>query len=1040
MVKYYSPVDSSDFENDTCNKKEFTKYSISNASNSRRNSLKPHQQWIANYINPKTPFKGLLVYHETGTGKTCTAISVAENFREELARKRKKIYILSSENIKEEFYRTISNPGGSFKCTGDTYHDMLASAEITQKNINSKINQFYTFMTHYTFGARLMDAVSNLLANGKSNDDIIEYIKKEFSSSVIIIDEAQHLRAKFDSSDKKKSGEKPVHDAIDLITKYAEDVKILFLTATPMYDNPTEIIWIINVLIRLNESKGTEELDINDIFLNENHGYAFTPTGEEKFINAIKGKVTFLRNGDPKNFPLSLSDPDALGKWPEHIKYDFNGGPLPDAEVPVLTISKMSKKHYKIIEKHNNSPNTDSFHMQQMQMHNVSWHTKMEEDSNDSPGLQQYFKITQSDGSPKLYKPLNPNLLDNLSEFAPKVQTIVNHILEMESGIAFIFSQFISSGVVPMILALEANGFSKYDGKAADIKHLDQTNIRDKGRYLVITSDKELSASKKQQLEWINVARGTGNEYGDNIRVIIASGSGGEGIDLKWIRQVHIMEPHFHFSQIEQAVGRAIRNASHIELDKPKRNCTIFYHATIYPDNIDKESVDMYLYRIAMRKRKATNNVRRIIQENSITCKFFKKLNNFDYESYENTTIIDSKGKKHKFSQDMIIDDEYSNICKSCTSAAALPDEHTYDPKIHSKWQLFESMRVIQKIFKQNNIYSLEDIIISVQKYNKQIDKETIYFALDILINNPIKTFENEMGTKGRVSYNGDLYYFKPDWYEYKELESIPEVTPLVLANPYVNLDTIPWLERPVIANSAIEEQYKLILSKPNMDSDSFWSNIEEKNDLIADVLIDRISSDEREMLLKKNSLTIPSLKKSLSRYVLEDGFMDIKSIKVPYDIKPNYIQTSARPGEKPALPGKRRIYAYIDIIKGLGTLYLTDTTEGKASGRRILPSEKKRAIKYINYLVTYKGDNDALMSYDRYVEDTKTLQVGQLHSLLKLNHNVKNISFKADDLIIECEMLFRLLELRRPSNSKKWFYNSWESFENKIPSKDKSS
>ena len=164
------------------------------------------------------------------------------------------------------------------------------------------------------------------------------------------------------------------------------------------------------------------------------------------------------------------------------------------------------------------------------------------------------------------------------------------------------------------------------------------------------------------------------------------------------------------------------------------------------------------------------------------------------------------------------------------------------------------------------------------------------------------------------------------------------------------------------------------------------------------------------------------------------------RSIKVPYEIKQNYIQTSPGPGASPSLPGKRRIYAYIDIIKGLGTLYLTDTTEGKASGRRILPSEKKRAIKYINYLVTYKGDNDALMSYDRYVEDAKTLQVGQLHSLLKLNNNVKNNSFKADDLIIECEMLFRLLELRRPSNSKKWFYNSWESFENKIPSKDKSS
>ena len=92
MVNYYSDISSSEFENNTCGKKEFTKYSLASTSNSK-NSLKPHQQWIANYINPKTPFKGLLVYHETGTGKTCTAISLLKIFEKNW--QKKKIFILS---------------------------------------------------------------------------------------------------------------------------------------------------------------------------------------------------------------------------------------------------------------------------------------------------------------------------------------------------------------------------------------------------------------------------------------------------------------------------------------------------------------------------------------------------------------------------------------------------------------------------------------------------------------------------------------------------------------------------------------------------------------------------------------------------------------------------------------------------------------------------------------------------------------------------------------------------------------------------------
>ena len=44
--------------------------------------LYTHQSFLANFINPNTPYKGLLMFHGTGTGKTGSAISIAENFKD----------------------------------------------------------------------------------------------------------------------------------------------------------------------------------------------------------------------------------------------------------------------------------------------------------------------------------------------------------------------------------------------------------------------------------------------------------------------------------------------------------------------------------------------------------------------------------------------------------------------------------------------------------------------------------------------------------------------------------------------------------------------------------------------------------------------------------------------------------------------------------------------------------------------------------------------------------------------------------------------
>ena len=52
-----------------------------------------------------------------------------------------------------------------------------------------------------------------------------------------------------------------------------------------------------------------------------------------------------------------------------------------------------------------------------------------------------------------------------------------------------------------------------------------------------------------------------------------------ECLDLKNIREMHILDPWFHLSRIEQIIGRGIRFCSHIQLPKEERN-DIFSLAT----------------------------------------------------------------------------------------------------------------------------------------------------------------------------------------------------------------------------------------------------------------------------------------------------------------------------------------------------------------------------------------------------------------------------------------------------------------------------
>ena len=115
MVKY---PDISDKNFQSKIKEIFREYKIKNKKSSLKDFCYPKkftfqlpQLFVAEYLNPKTPYKGILLYHKIGAGKTCAGIQIAEKWKEH-----KKIILVAPASLTGNFYKELRS-----ECTGNIY-------------------------------------------------------------------------------------------------------------------------------------------------------------------------------------------------------------------------------------------------------------------------------------------------------------------------------------------------------------------------------------------------------------------------------------------------------------------------------------------------------------------------------------------------------------------------------------------------------------------------------------------------------------------------------------------------------------------------------------------------------------------------------------------------------------------------------------------------------------------------------------------------------------------------------------------------------
>ena len=423
-------------------------------------------------------------------------------------------------------------------------------------------------------------------------------------------------------------------------------------------------------------------------------------------------------------------------------------------------------------------------------------------------GLRNIMNYNEETKTNFEYKADKPHIFSRelIGNYSSKIKNICDNIYKSD-GIILIYSFYIEGGVIPMALALESMGFTRYGTKAKPlfnnppdgVRPIDGITSRKRtemhqnetffpAKYVVISGEAALSPDN---IGDVKAASNEANFDGRFVKVIIISKSGTEGLDFKNIRQTHILEPWYNINLIEQTIGRAVRNCSHKNLEFEKRNVQIFLHGSILSATPTQEAADIYMYRLSERKARYIGEVSRVLKENAVDCLLNIEQTNFTEEKFDEklhdepvTQILSSYNPETKTNisvQYKIGDKNYSSVCDYMECVFSCKPGMN-ESRIGSRKDIFTDTiltmntdKIIQRIrdiFQERFFYKrttsgerIQDIssdLIATINYNKKYPIEAIDVALTQLLEDKNEFIRDKYGRYGRLVNIGSYYLFQP--------------------------------------------------------------------------------------------------------------------------------------------------------------------------------------------------------------------------------------------------------------------------------------
>jgi len=899
--------------------------------------LLPHQLFVKNYLSEHTPYNSLLLYHGVGTGKTCSAIGISEDMRKYMMQTnaQQKIIIVASPNVQKNFYNQLFDESklildgehwNLHSCIGRSLLQEINPNDVKGldrskviNNIKNIIKKYYQFMGYIEFSRYILKKIN--VSELQADTDVKKALEKRriktfFDNRLIIIDEVHNIRITEDNTNKQAA------KLLMKVAKNSHNMKLLLLSATPMFNSHLEIIWLTN-LLNVNDNRST--IAQNDIFDSDGVFHEQSEDrpegGRELLQRKLIGYVSYIRGENPYAFPFRI--------YPEHFEPDnniitnipkkqFNGVDIntPLSYIPIYNtnMGSFQLKYYNELIAGLPEQTKNMFVKKKFdEIENIGYSLLQKPidattivyptNSIDEPydiGKKGFLRIMnfKTDNTIPIkydyeYKPetienhgrvFSP---ENISKYSGKFSAISSKI-KKSTGVVLVYSHHIEGSIIPFALMLEEMGFSRYSKTEKYNKNLFKDTIREPidykklksriasepfkpARYCIITGDKHFSPNNEDDLRTIT---NIDNKYGELVKVVIISKAVAEGVDFKFIRQIHIAEPWYNMNRPEQIIGRGVRNRSHCALDFEDRNVEIYLY-TSQDKSLKHESPDVYMYRNAEYKAKKIGNITRLLKSVSVDCKLNISQTNFSMENINK--IMENKDMEIRLSSGKTVqykvgDRPFTELCDyqdNCEYTCSATRDYGNQINFSNYKKYFANANYsmissrIKGLFQKRFVYSQDELIKEIN-IQQEYPKEQIFYVLYNMIDNHSDIIIDKHKREGFLINKGDYYAFQPKDIGNENISMFERIHPVDFKNEYMTLDKNTTLIQNVKETDIelVDNDYNTIISKmedinklvkeDNSLSTKHWSSIVTSK-TFQDLMFDGVNMEKEKYIVYLN-------------------------------------------------------------------------------------------------------------------------------------------------------------------------------------------
>lgn len=533
--------------------------------------LQAQQEFLREYMRTYPKWNRLLLFHKIGAGKTCTAITMAEEYLK--THPEGKIKVVLPARLRTNMLDELISPCGMNAYISEEdfvkYFDSKTSQKVKagiKRKFMASIQEKYEIMSFEKFKALALKNGSNLQ----------EWCREFTKDTMLIVDEVHNLLSdKYEPKQWKgveESGEikKGTKGLATLLFKYLAahnhpSCKMVLLTATPIFDNVSQLKEVVQVM----------EPSVKDIA---------KKSKVSDVIDHLRGKVSYFPGTSANAYPST-----------EYNIHEVTISETQDyiSNIVIMASSPSSEDETK-----------EAFMSKQRQ---ISIATLGREEDN--------FKMADN---------IREALRDK-EEYCPKILELMESINE-NPGKHMVYSNFVESGLNIVKAALEQEGWVDFQ---VAFKNPPLWEAK-KGKIFAVWDGSTKDADKQLVKQIVNARD---NLYGDKIRVILGSPSVKEGVSFKHLQHMHMLDPVWNQSAKDQVEGRAIRFCSHVDIDEkehaPLKRKVIIHIYKLMPrkGGLVTQTCDQKIYdEVIVNKAKLVKAAERALQKVAIDNLLFRSL------------------------------------------------------------------------------------------------------------------------------------------------------------------------------------------------------------------------------------------------------------------------------------------------------------------------------------------------------------------------------------------------------------------------------